>query len=299
MIKRLTLLFYLIFFFVNETNCENNNIKIVNGSELNIHNEKETQRNGTRSAYNNNTNIVAGRFKRANYENYTEKVVQMGDEARFPCYIEKENLTVLWIKIDKTTNEEHNITVNYTTVHMDKRFNQTKQQGSKNWELSIKYTQKSDEGLYLCKATTKPVTKIYVELILIEAIARILDTDEKETGMIKVKLFSPLRLSCVLYNSISPPCYIFWYHYDTMINYDLDDNASVRRGRQGSELIFPKTEARHQGNYSCVPSNARQASIVVDVHGEIKKAANGRMPMTSKEMISVTLPLIFILSILM
>lgn len=53
-----------------------------------------------------------------------------------------------------------------------------------------------------------------------------------------------------------------------MINYDLEDNASVRNGRQGSELIFPKTEARHQGNYSCVPSNARQASIFVDVHGK-------------------------------
>nr|XP_023011846.1 uncharacterized protein LOC111502097 [Leptinotarsa decemlineata] len=73
----------------------------------------------------------------------------------------------------------------------------------------------------------------------------------------------PLRLSCVLINSIEPPEYIFWYHGDRMINYDLEDGATVREGPQGSELIFPKANRTHAGNYSCVPSNAKLDSILV------------------------------------
>lgn len=61
--------------------------------ELAIHPENKSQTNGTAipTIDKKHTSL---RFKRENYENYTEKVVQMGDEARFPCNIEKENLTV-------------------------------------------------------------------------------------------------------------------------------------------------------------------------------------------------------------
>lgn len=73
----------------------------------------------------------------------------------------------------------------------------------------------------------------------------------------------PLRLSCVLIHSIEPPKYIFWYRGDRMINYDLEDGATVREGPQGSELIFPKPNEMHVGNYSCVPSNAQLDSVMV------------------------------------
>lgn len=78
----------------------------------------------------------------------------------------------------------------------------------------------------------------------------------------------PLRLSCVLKNSIEPPDYIFWYHEDRVINYDLRDGAHVTEGDNGSELIFSKANRSHTGNYSCVPSNARQASVIVLYGGE-------------------------------
>lgn len=51
-----------------------------------------------------------------------------------------------------------------------------------------------------------------------------------------------------------------------MINYDLKDGAVVREGRLGTELIFQRALPEHAGNYSCVPSNARQASVMVVVH---------------------------------
>ncbi|KAJ8951209.1 hypothetical protein NQ318_010236 [Aromia moschata] len=96
-------------------------------------------------------------------------------------------------------------------------------------------------------------------IFLPEAEAVIIGGPRKEVE----KPGSPLRLSCFLNNSIEAPDYIFWYHEDRMINYDLGDGATVRDGRQGSELIFPIAQRKHAGNYSCVPSNARQASVEV------------------------------------
>ncbi|KAK9892301.1 hypothetical protein WA026_019105 [Henosepilachna vigintioctopunctata] len=224
---------------------------------------------GTRSNVFNLGNRGEKKVRFLNH-NYTE-TIQIGDEAHLRCFIRNyTEMAVYWLKVDQKTKEEKELTSNFTTTHMDKRFKQNKRERSENWELSIKYTQKSDEGYYSCRVTTleEPPIYIYIELKLVEAVAQILETDDEIPGKIKVKLFSPLRLSCVLNNSITPPQYIFWYHFDTMINYDLEDNASVRRGTQGSELIFPKTEQSHQGNYSCVPSNAKQASIVVEVYGE-------------------------------
>lgn len=96
--------------------------------------------------------------------------------------------------------------------------------------------------------------------MFIEAWAEIIDGPIKRINSEKVL---PLRLSCVLKNSIEAPEYIFWYHEDRVINYDLGDNAHVREGDKGSELIFSKANRSHTGNYSCVPSNARQASVIV------------------------------------
>lgn len=55
-----------------------------------------------------------------------------------------------------------------------------------------------------------------------------------------------------------------------MINYDLGGGAAVRHGREKSELVIPKAEVQNAGNYSCVPSNARPASVTVHVlHSEL------------------------------
>ncbi|CAG4968675.1 unnamed protein product [Parnassius apollo] len=49
-----------------------------------------------------------------------------------------------------------------------------------------------------------------------------------------------------------------------MINYDLN-GVSVNNGRHTSELIIGKAEPRHAGNYTCVPANAKAASVTVHV----------------------------------
>lgn len=100
-------------------------------------------------------------------------------------------------------------------------------------------------------------------MILSEAYAEILLPPGHKS--ISVKMGSPLRMSCLLHNLLEQPSYIFWYHGDRMINYVLTGGASVRHGRKGSELKIPRAQPSDAGDYMCVPSNARQANVYVNV----------------------------------
>lgn len=108
--------------------------------------------------------------------------------------------------------------------------------------------------------TNEKLFLLLINISFSDAHAKIIGGDTKYIPKNKEM---PLRLSCVLIHSIEPPKYIFWYRGDRMINYDLEDGATVREGPQGSELIFPKPNEMHVGNYSCVPSNAQLDSVMV------------------------------------
>ncbi|XP_050513365.1 uncharacterized protein LOC126889283 isoform X2 [Diabrotica virgifera virgifera] len=189
--------------------------------------------------------------------------------------IGKQNVTFKWSK-QQSSNEFFPLTTLDTTymvnvsssmwVGDDKRYNSTLDQEDKDWILTIKFAQLSDAGNYQCEICIfeKCSTSI-VHLKLQEARAKIIGGPVK---VIPSDKELPLRLSCELINSMEKPSYIFWYHGDRMINYDLEDGATVREGPQGSELIFQKANKTHAGNYSCVPSNARLDSVTV-YYGEV------------------------------
>ncbi|KAI5708367.1 hypothetical protein M8J77_021296 [Diaphorina citri] len=82
---------------------------------------------------------------------------------------------------------------------------------------------------------------------------------------IHVKNGSTLHLVCSLLNSTEPPVFIFWYHGARMINYDKDPNILVRSDASGSVLIIRNARQYHTGNYTCLPSNVRSASVNVHV----------------------------------
>lgn len=51
-----------------------------------------------------------------------------------------------------------------------------------------------------------------------------------------------------------------------MVNYDSDDGISVSNSKMSSSVLTVRNAtARHGGNYTCAPANARQASIYVHV----------------------------------
>lgn len=51
-----------------------------------------------------------------------------------------------------------------------------------------------------------------------------------------------------------------------MVNYDVDDGITVSNTKFSSSVLTVRNAtARHGGNYTCAPANARQASIYVHV----------------------------------
>ncbi|KAK6642518.1 hypothetical protein RUM43_004020 [Polyplax serrata] len=76
---------------------------------------------------------------------------------------------------------------------------------------------------------------------------------------------SSLKLTCKLLLSTEPPTYVFWYHEKRMINYDRERGVEVVLGRYQSDLLIAKAQKTDAGNYTCAPSNAQSASIIVHI----------------------------------
>ncbi|XP_076259797.1 uncharacterized protein LOC143196094 isoform X2 [Rhynchophorus ferrugineus] len=202
-------------------------------------------------------------------ENNTVVVGMIGTTVIMKCDVGLNDylFQVIWARHAKSVNETDAeiLTVNTTTLVDDKRFLVTHDSEQKIWHLHIRYTKHKDKGIYECQVCNHPTFSIYVKLDLFEARAVILGPSVRE-----VDRGFPIRLSCILNSTehyrMKTPTYMFWYHDSRMINYDLKDGAVVREGRLGTELIFQRALPTHTGNYSCVPSNARQASVQVIVH---------------------------------
>ena len=74
-----------------------------------------------------------------------------------------------------------------------------------------------------------------------------------------------IKLVCVLRHSTETPIYVFWYHEDRMVNYDENRDLNVQTQQMISTLIISSAEISDNGNYTCLPSNTRPASIQVHV----------------------------------
>ncbi|KAB0804832.1 hypothetical protein PPYR_01802 [Photinus pyralis] len=158
---------------------------------------------------------------------------------------------VSWIR----RKDYHLLTVGLTTYSSDDRFQAVHLQHSEDWTLQIKYVQTRDAGLYECQVSSHPPTSIFIQL-------NVVGPSEKY-----LKPGSGLRLQCRVVQSTEPPLYVFWYHNNRMINYDLDQgiNVTTELPVKISTLTISSAATRHSGNYSCVPSNAQPASAYVHI----------------------------------
>ena len=126
--------------------------------------------------------------------------------------------------------------------------------------MQIRNVQKDDFGFYECQISSHPPTSIYVELKVIEATAEIMGFPD-----VYVNNGSMIKLVCVLRHSTETPIYVFWYHEDRMVNYDENRDLNVQTQQMISTLIISSAEISDNGNYTCLPSNTRPASIQVHV----------------------------------
>ncbi|XP_076260156.1 cell adhesion molecule DSCAML1-like [Rhynchophorus ferrugineus] len=192
-------------------------------------------------------------------ENNTVVTAQTGSTALVPCVINNiGDGTVSWIR----RKDYHLLTVGVLTYSSDDRFQAIHLQHSEDWTLQIKFVQQRDAGLYECQVSSHPPTSIFIQLNVVEARADIQGPSEKY-----LKPGSGLRLQCTVLQSTEPPAYVFWYHNNRMINYDVDRgiNVTTELSEKSSTLTITNAATRHSGNYSCVPSNAQPASTYVHI----------------------------------
>ncbi|CAH0598304.1 unnamed protein product [Chrysodeixis includens] len=189
-------------------------------------------------------------------DNCTSVIAQIGTTAILHCEVSDitEN-TVTWIR----RKDYSLLSVGLVTYSADSRFFSAHGRHVKDWALHIRFATSADAGYYECQVPTHPPTSIFFKLVLVAAYAEIVGESEKI-----IHEGSMLRLVCVVKRSTEPPSYVFWYFENRMINYDLN-GVSVHNGRQTSELVIGKAEPRHAGNYTCVPANAKAASVTVHV----------------------------------
>ncbi|XP_041971454.1 uncharacterized protein LOC121727605 [Aricia agestis] len=189
-------------------------------------------------------------------DNCTTVIAQIGTTAVLHCEVSDitEN-TVTWIR----RKDYSLLSVGLVTYSADSRFFSAHGRHVKDWALHIRFATSADGGYYECQVPTHPPTSIFFKLVLVAAYAEIVGESEKI-----IHEGSMLKLVCIVKRSTEPPSYVFWYFENRMINYDLN-GVSVHNGRQTSELVIGKAEPRHAGNYTCVPANAKAASVTVHV----------------------------------
>ncbi|XP_062546524.1 uncharacterized protein LOC134212563 [Armigeres subalbatus] len=204
---------------------------------------------------------IEGNFSKMFFEtdNLTTISSQVGSIAVLPCVVRNIGEGVVsWIR----RKDYHLLTIGVTTYSSDERFNIIRSEDSEEWPLQIKYVQLRDAGPYECQVSTHPPTSIFVQLDVVEAKAEIFGPSDKY-----LKPGSTLRLTCRVVQSNEPPLYIFWYHNNRMINYDvhLGVNVSTEADNRFSELVITHSNTINSGNYSCVSNNAVAASTYVHI----------------------------------
>ena len=83
--------------------------------------------------------------------------------------------------------------------------------------------------------------------------------------MLKLALKIRKIIGHVSESTPTPPQYIFWYHNDRMVNYDIERGVKVTTSsdstRTESILTFANANKRDEGNYTCSPSNSAAATV--------------------------------------
>ncbi|XP_018396188.1 PREDICTED: limbic system-associated membrane protein-like [Cyphomyrmex costatus] len=193
-----------------------------------------------------------------------EVLAQSGTTAVLPCKITDPGAgTITWVR----RRDRQLLTVGTSTHSIDKRF--VVRHSSTDWQLTIRTVTVDDAGIYECQVTSHPVQRNFARLKITEAYSIIIPGAPD----LHVKQGSNLRLECQLMAATEKPVYVFWYRQGRMINYDEETGVEVKLTSNGSILTVNKTKLTHEGNYTCVPSNAKVASVMVHVIEEEEKPA--------------------------
>ena len=141
--------------------------------------------------------------------------------------------------------------------------------------FQIKFAQLQDAGTYECQISVPTGTisqKVQLHVFHPESYI-LVGNNSAPSYEFHVNQGSPITLTCTipLGRQATPPQYIFWYQNQHMVNYDRERAVSVttfsesvgEQPRTESKLTIAKAGKPDEGNYTCSPSNAEKATVVI------------------------------------
>ncbi|XP_028982414.1 uncharacterized protein LOC107044964, partial [Diachasma alloeum] len=165
---------------------------------------------------------------------------------------------VSWIR----KRDLHILTVGILTYTNDQRFQAMHSDGSDEWTLKVTSPQVRDSGIYECQVSTEPKISQAYKLSVVVSKAEISGNME-----LYIKSGSDINLTCTVLQTPEPPSFIYWYRGDHVINYSQRGGISVVTEKQTrtSRLLISRALPADSGNYTCAPSTAESASVLVHV----------------------------------
>ncbi|XP_042212962.1 neurotrimin-like [Homarus americanus] len=189
--------------------------------------------------------------------------------AKLNCRVNKiGNRTVSWLRHRDT----HLLTVGPYTYTSDQRFRALHTSGSEDWALTVRFAQVRDSGMYECQVSTTPPMRHYIWLSVVEP-----KTTIYGGGDIFINKGSNINLTCVVDYTPRPPSYVIWKHNSNVITYDSERGGvsvvTEKGSRTTSNLLVRGASLKDSGIYSCNPSSASLAKVLVHIlNGEHPEA---------------------------
>ncbi|XP_015599051.1 lachesin isoform X3 [Cephus cinctus] len=189
-----------------------------------------------------------------------------GQTAELSCHVKHPgNRTVSWMR----KRDLHILTSSIYTYTSDSRFSVMHPETTDEWKLKIAFVQMRDAGIYECQVNTEPKMNLAFVLNVEAAQAKILGLED-----IYVKKGSTISLTCTVNVQSTPPSSVSWFRGDDVIDFDSPSvhhrggvSLETEKTESGttSKLLVTQARLSDSGNYTCRPSNANPASVMVHV----------------------------------
>ncbi|XP_044579207.1 lachesin-like isoform X2 [Cotesia glomerata] len=241
-----------------------------------------------KSAGSSLASVVAGDTKlvrswdKPSFDDTSQKNVTaiVGQRASLSCHVKNRgNRTISWMRM----KDIHILTSSIVTYTGDERFSVKHPVGSDEWRLLIDYVQPRDAGLYECQVNTEPKLKMSFALRVEEtslpdvksnAVRRKFESAAQATIFgaedVYVKKGSTISLTCKVNVHSTPPSSVTWHHGSAVVDFDSPRGGvslETEKTESGttSKLLVTQARSSDSGNYTCIPSNANPASVMVHV----------------------------------
>ncbi|XP_076223822.1 zwei Ig domain protein zig-8 isoform X2 [Nomia melanderi] len=186
----------------------------------------------------------------------------IGQTAELSCYVKHPgDRVVSWMR----RRDLHILTSSIHAYTGDDRFSVKHPEPSNEWTLKIEFVQQRDAGVYECQVNTDPKMNLAFELRVEAAQAMIPGPED-----VYVMKGSMISLTCTVNVQSTPPSSVSWHHGGSVVDFDSPRGGvslETEKTESGttSKLLVTQARLTDSGNYTCIPSNANPASVMVHV----------------------------------